>query len=786
MTTTLDSTKTSYTPMMAQWATCKDKVGDAILLFRLGDFYEAFGEDATLASQLLELTLTKRQNVPMCGIPWHASESYIDKLLVKGVSVAIAEQVQGENAGKTLLERRVVRILTPATTMRSMLLQDSALSLFASVAYDGEKWGLALVDVTTAFFQVFETTIKSELIQELVRLQPKELLCSTSFATHETELLTELQKSIPLKKSTAPSWIFEEKTAKAILQNHFSVFSLEGFGLSEKSAAICAAGALLSHLKETLLAPVSHLKSITGRSLNKTMQLDRATLLNLEIFDTNSKAQGALSLFSLLNKTSTPMGARLLRSFLLNPLLSIEDIRSRQATVKAFFDFIQKNQAQFTEASNALSLIKDIERLMLRIQTGNAGPREILFLAHSLSHISPLKQALSNISHETITKSLSLMPDFHDVITLITKTLTCEPPLRTTDGDVIREGVHPELDELRTIKNSSQAWLLNYQNSLREQLGIKTLRVSYTRAFGYYIVVSRNQSDKIPASFHRRQTLTNAERFISEELKVYEEKSLTAEKRIESLETLIFEELKLNVISFSESVLKAAKSIAEIDTFLSLASLAIINNYTCPEVVEEPIFDVIEGRHPIAEQQMGSSLFVSNDIHIHAHGPSLLLITGPNMAGKSTFVRQTALIAIMAQIGSYVPAKKATIGLVDRVFSRIGASDDLFRGQSTFMVEMAETASILNQATKVSPVFLFFDNVIFVRSVKYVFASLSLFLSLSIKNTRSASAAIPPESLIASVSTFSVFFIGTGRITTTPSFKASLLTSFTICVTYVA
>ena len=706
MTSTSDDSKNSYTPMMAQWATCKDKVGDALLLFRLGDFYEAFGEDANVVSQAIDLTLTKRQNVPMCGIPWHASESYIDKLLVKGYSVAIAEQVQGEGNGKALMERKVVRVLTPATTMKSSLLEDSEHSLFVSVTKEGDVWGVAVVDVTTALFHVFEVKTEEELAQELIRMQPKELLCSTTLATQKADFFTNLQKSLPVKRSTAPSWIFDDGVAQTLLQNHFGVVTLEGFGLGGKRAATSAAGAILSYLKETLLTPVSHLKSLTYISRSTTMQLDRPTLLNLEIFDTQSKAQGALSLFALLNKTMTPMGARLLRSFLLSPLLLSHEIRSRQAIVIAFYEYIQKASSSYSETMKALGSIKDLERLMLRIQTGGSGPRDILSLANSLVHIAFLKGSLAKLSHIGIHEKLSTISDFTDLVVSITSALTDEPPLRVSEGNVIRSGINPELDELRSIKSSSQEWLLTYQNSLRETLGIKTLRVGYTRAFGYYIEVSRGQSDKIPSSFHRRQTLTNAERFISEDLKNFEEKVLTAEKRIEALETTIFEDLKSKVISFTDSVLVAARIIGEVDTYLSLASVAHSYNYVCPEISEEPVFDVIEGRHPIAERQRRDSPFVANDLHVDAKGPSLLLITGPNMAGKSTYVRQAALIAIMAQIGSFIPAKKATIGIVDRVFSRIGASDDLFRGQSTFMVEMAETASILNQATSRSLILL--------------------------------------------------------------------------------
>jgi DNA mismatch repair protein MutS len=700
----VDSQESTLTPMMAQWTSCKEQVGDAILLFRLGDFYEAFGDDALIASQVLDLTLTKRQSTPMCGIPWHTSESYIDKLLVKGFSVAIAEQVSKDVSGKALMERRVVRVLTPATAMKGSLLCDSMHSLFISIAKYDDIFGIALVDVSTALFQVFEVTSKEELIAELLRLQPKEILCSTPFSAQETDLFTELQKSIFFKKSTAPSWTFDEKTSKTVLQNHFSVITLDGFGLSEKKAAISAAGALLSHLKDTLLAPVHHLKNLSCISNKKSLHLDRATLLNLEIFDSSSKSQGAISLFSLLNQTLTPMGARLLRSFLLNPLLSIPEIQERQALTQSFFQFIKDHPSFAEAAESSLASIKDIERIVLRLQTSGAGPRDVLFLATCIANIAPLKQALTALSHPEMTQKLKAIPDFSEILSLITNTLTDEPPLRISDGGAIKSGVHRELDELRALRDNSQSWLVDYQNRLREELSIKTLRVSYTRAFGFYIEVSRGQSDKVPPSFHRRQTLTNAERFISEELKVFEEKVLTAEKRTEVLETIVFDELKSQVIQYTDALLLAAKVIAECDVFFPFARLARSSNYVCPEMVEEPIFDVIEGRHPIAEKH--ALPFVANDIHLHAHGPSLLLITGPNMAGKSTFIRQTALLTIMAQIGSFIPAKKATIGIVDRVFSRIGASDDLFRGQSTFMVEMAETASILNQASPRSLILL--------------------------------------------------------------------------------
>ncbi len=704
----LRMTHSKTTPMMTQWKRCKTQAGEALLLFRLGDFYEAFGDDAHTVSKALELTLTKRQDIPMCGIPWHASDSYIDRLLVKGFSVAIAEQVsndEGPGSTKNLMDRQIVRILTPSTAMKGTLVRDSMHSLMASVAKHNSTWGIALVDVSTALFQVCEVPSSAEVVRELARLRPKELICSHALSKHEPELLAQLEQELGIRKSTIPSWAFEFDTATSLLLTHCKTGTLDGYGLRDHQAAICAAGAVISHLKDTLLVPVSHLKTIEVVTTDRRMVLDRSTLANLDIFESGSKAEGGKSLFDVINETKTPMGARLLRNWLLNPITDIDAIAERLACVEASRTFLLNQPSAAAQATHALASIRDIERLILRIQTGLAGPRDMLFLAQCTSHIATLQQALRAISHLSILEQVESLPSFEPFVSRITTILAEEPPARIADGGSIRPGINAELDELRAIRHNSHKWLAEYQTQLRDELGIKTLKVGYSRAFGYYIEVSRGQSDRVPSTLCRRQTLTGAERFISHELKQFEDKVFTAEKRIEQLELGLFEELKAFVSTYADAILVASKTIAEIDVFLGLAQVAIRGRYIRPKIVAEPLLSITGGRHPIAETQVATA-FVHNDLHVCAQSPSLLLITGPNMAGKSTYVRQTALLVILAQIGSFIPADAATIGVVDRVFSRVGASDDLFRGQSTFMVEMAETASILNQATPRSLILL--------------------------------------------------------------------------------
>lgn len=691
------------TPMMAQWFNCKEQVGSHLLLFRLGDFYEAFGDDAIKISQILELTLTRRQQVPMCGIPWHTSENYIDRLLSKGYSVAIADQMTStDESSKGLMERKVTRVLTPATAMKGSFIQESSHSILASLSKRGSRWGIALVDVTTALFQVLEIADDEAFIQELLRLKPKELLCDKELMAQEQKIFAKLTQELDVKVVTGLSWAFEERSATVVLKNHFRVATVDGLGIGDSPAIISAAGAVLVHLKDTLLVPIHHLSQVEVLTTSSFMRLDSSTLVNLDIFESTSRAKEAKSLYNILNQTLTPMGARLLRNWLLHPLLDIPLIEQRQQAIEDSCSFLRQDPR--TLLFEALASIRDLERLILRIQTGNAGPRDILFLSQCCSHIEPIQQSVQSLSCLQISQKLLQTPPLNDLINRIQSTLVEEPPHRVTDGNLIRPGVDPQLDELRTIQQSGQGWLVDYQTKLRDELGIKSLRVGYTRAFGYYIEVTRGQADKMPASFTRRQTLTGTERFISQELKQYEDKVFTAEKRIEVLETALFESLKDAVILRASDISEAAKCLGELDLILALAKLADRQNYVRPHVVKESILEIEGGRHPIAEQQL--TTFIPNDLHVSSTAPSLLLITGPNMAGKSTYVRQAALIAIMAHIGSFVPAKQATVGLVDQVLSRVGASDDLSRGQSTFMVEMAETASILHRATSRSLILL--------------------------------------------------------------------------------
>jgi len=680
---------TKLTPMMAQWAECKQQAGDALLLFRLGDFYEAFEEDATTLSKLLDLTLTKRQETPMCGIPWHTSEGYIDRLLAKGFSVAVAEQVSSDQNGKALMERKILRILTPATAMQGSTLKEFANSLFLSLSHVGKTYGAALVDVTTGLFQVFEKNDIEAFTNELLCLSPKELLCSQALA--KDPVIKRLIDDLNICLTIGKTWTFEQKNAENALNRHFGILSLDGLGLNTLSAALSAAGALLTHLKETLLVNIDHLTSIENIGQKNQMLINRATYTNLNIFDREP------SLFSLLNQTSTPMGARLLRSWMLAPLTDCNEIRKRQETIKTFLDFHTQSTESSSTLKTLLEQIRDLERLIARIQTGNCGPRDVRALALSTSYIDPIRNTLPS----------SYSVDFSDLKPLVShilQTLVDEPPLRLSEGQTICSGVNSELDELRAVKKNGSEWLSEYQTQLREELGIKTLKVGYSRTFGYYIEVSRLQSEKVPSSFIRRQTLTNNERYISEKLKAYEEKVLTAEKRIEQIETAIFDELKAYVIQHAEIVVKSARAIAQIDLFFTLARIAHTNKYICPKISSEPILEITGGRHPILERE--NATFIPNDLSTDARNKSMLLITGPNMAGKSTYVRQAALLVFMAQIGSFIPADEATIGIVDQIFSRIGANDDLARGQSTFMVEMSETAAILRQATPRSLILL--------------------------------------------------------------------------------
>jgi DNA mismatch repair protein MutS len=666
--------------MMLQWQECKKKAKGALLLFRLGDFYEAFDNDAEVISKQLDLVLTKRQETPMAGIPAHTCEGYIDKLVAKGFRVAIAEQMEDPKQTKGIVKREIVRIVTPGTLIASHLLSDKSSNFLASVAQVNASYGLAVLDLTTADFRVMEFEEVQELQSELARLRPKEVLASEKMRKNlDGDYLIQLREE----------WAFDHRIAYERLLKHFQVHSLDGFGLKGMSASINAAGALFAYVKDDLNLPLDHIKALSVQQYAHYMALDTATQRHLELIEPLHE-KGA-TLLSFIDQTVTPMGGRLMKEWLLHPLLSPADIHKRQDRVEELV--VQPQTA--LQLKEHLKEVRDLERLIMRIETGYASPRDLVGLRFSLEPLPAIGKLLNK-----------KFPDLSPIADKIRHAVTETPPLRLSDGGIFKTGYHAELDELRSLKSDSQSWMLNYQTELREKTQIKTLKVGYTQAFGYYIEVSRGQSDKAPDTFQRRQTLVNSERFITPELKEYEHKILTAESRIASLENELFTALRKEIALQAAPIRAVAREIAKADCFASLAEVARKYRYVRPLVDDSDFFSVEEGRHPVIEAALISETFIPNDVLLDDHKNRLLLITGPNMAGKSTYIRQVALIAILAQMGSFVPAKQARIGIIDKLFSRIGASDDLSRGQSTFMVEMTETANILNNATSRSLVIL--------------------------------------------------------------------------------
>lgn len=684
---------------MLQWESCKTEAKDAVLLFRLGDFYEAFYDDAHVLSKELELTLTKRQEIPMAGIPFHASDSYIDKLIEKGYKVAIAEQMEDPKVTKGLVKREIVRIITPGTVINSSLISDKANNFIACLTQLNALFGLAVLDLTTADFRVIELDNTKELFDELFRLLPKEILVSEKCYKNNLSFFEEVKNSLQCLITQKEEWFFDHEGAYLNLLRHFSLSHLDGFGCKGMIPAVSSAGALLAYVQEDLNLSISHIKTLRTENLSQYMALDRAAQRHLELTLT-LQGEKSPTLLHLLDKTLTPMGGRLIHQWLIHPLLCVDEINKRYDAISDYL----KNSSLFSDLTSHFKEIKDLERLIMKIETGFAGPRDLVGLRFSLEQIPPLSSIFCSFTSSLI-HDLVQFPDLEEIVSKIKNCMEEAPPLRLSDGNIIKAGYSSELDDLKKIKTDSHDWIASYQAHLKEKTGIKTLKVGFTKAFGYYIEVSRGQSGKMPEEFERRQTLVNAERFITPELKEYEHKVLTAEERILSLEQEIFHAIRKEVASHADKIRVIATSIASLDVLFSLARIAKEQNYTRPNIDNEDVIQIEEGRHPVIEASLRDESFIPNDVKLDQDS-RLHLITGPNMAGKSTFIRQVAIITIMAQMGSFVPAKFARIGIVDKVFTRIGASDDLSRGQSTFMVEMAETANILNNATSRSLVIL--------------------------------------------------------------------------------
>lgn len=689
--------ETKTTPMMQQWHACKAQAKGALLLFRLGDFYEAFYEDAILLAKDLEITLTKRGEIPMSGVPVHTVDNYLEKLIGKGHLVAIAEQVEDPKDVKGLVKREIVKLLSPGAVYNPSLLSDKSNNFFACICLINSRFGLALLDVTTADFKTIEVETPHELQEELLRVSPSELLISEKFSLLYQELVSNLKENLSLRLTIKPDWHFDPENCYGFLTQHFKVHNLDGFGLKGLIAALNAAGVLLSHIQEDLSLSIDHIHSLETYHLGNYMSIDHMTQKHLEILTSQSSKKSHTTLLHLLDHTLTPMGGRLLKQWVAHPLLSKEKIHARlDATQELCLSSLLPSLA------TTLKKVGDLERLIMRISTGHATPRDFNALRDSLEPIPSLLSSLLQLRHPLFEEIKHFIYDLTALTHRIRSTLVEEPPLRASEGDLIKPGIHPELDELKGLKKKSHDFLIQYQEKLKQETGIKTLKVGFNKAFGYFIEISRGQALKVPPYFHKRQTLVNNERFITEELREYENKILHAEESISKIELALYNELREFTSSFEQQIRSSAKGIAHLDCLLSLSKLAQRKNYVRPLIDESETLCIKEGRHPIIEASDLTSSFIPNDTEMKSPDQKLFIITGPNMAGKSTYIRQVALICIMAQIGAFVPATFAHIGIIDKVFSRIGASDDLARGQSTFMVEMTETANILRHATNKS------------------------------------------------------------------------------------
>lgn len=698
---------------MRQYAAIKKQHPNALLFFRLGDFYELFFDDAVVASRELQITLTSRNKekdlaVPMCGVPYHAAEGYLAKLLRKGFRVAICEQTEDPKLAKKLVRREVTRVLTPGTSVDSALASEEN-NFLAAVAQIGDRAGLAALDLSTGEFRAteFAAEDRPRLLEELGHMRPREVLYPAAlplFAAAEVEFAPSSGER-RFTETPVEDWAFSADYAIPLLENQFGVLSLEGFGLATRPAAATAAGAILHYVRNTQRGTLEHVDRIGFYDRQDCLVLDAVTVRNLELVEPLFSSAGAeVTLFRTLDATLTPMGKRLLRSWVLRPSIDLDEIRARQDSVSAALGETIRRE----ELRRRLEGILDLERLLSRVTLETANARDLLALAASFSHLPEIKQELERFTAERLRHLNHTIDALGDLRERIDATIVPEPPLSLTDGGVIRAGIDPELDELRDLSRNSKQYIAQIESRERQRTGINSLKIKFNSVFGYYLEVTKPNLHLVPQDFERKQTLVNAERFTTPELKQYEAKVLEAEEKIVEIERRLFTELRTAVAGEAKRIRQTSLALAEVDVLLALAHIAAERGYARPVLDDSGVIDMVEARHPVVEQQVlsGAERFVPNDLLLNPESDSIVLLTGPNMGGKSTYLRQTALIVIMAQIGSYVPVRAARIGLVDRIFTRIGASDNLARGRSTFMVEMTETAAILNTATPRSLVLL--------------------------------------------------------------------------------
>lgn len=687
------------TPMMRQYVKTKEEYQDCILLYRLGDFYEMFFEDAKIASKELEITLTGKdcgldERAPMCGIPYHALNGYLNKLVNRGYKVAICEQAEDPKQAKGLVRREVMRIVTPGTNLDAQALDETKNNYLMCIVYVADTFGLSISDITTGEYLVTEVDSSRKLLDEINKFMPTEIICNESICVSGIDL-EDLKNRLGISVYTLETWYFDDASCKKIILEHFKTATLDGLGLSDYNCGVIAAGALLTYLYETQKNSLLQLTHIHPYSTDKYMLIDSSTRRNLELVETLREKKKRGSLLWTLDQTKTAMGARMLRSFVEQPLIEKEEINRRLDAIEE----LNKSVITREELREYLNPIYDLERLISRISYQSANPRDLNAFKTSLAMLPSISYLLKQFKKPLLKKMADHFDALEDIHALIDQSIEEEPPISSKEGGVIKTGYHEQVDELRRAKTDGKNWLAKLEAEEREKTGIKNLRVKFNKVFGYYIEVTNSYKHLAPDSYIRKQTLTNAERFITPELKELEDKILGAEERLYTLEYDLFCQIREKIAEQVVRIQQTAHDVACLDALCSMAFISEKNNYVRPQINEKGVIDIKDGRHPVVEQMTQNELFIANDTYLDNGTHRISIITGPNMAGKSTYMRQTALIVLMAQIGCFVPAKEAKIGIVDRIFTRVGASDDLASGQSTFMVEMTEVANILRNAT---------------------------------------------------------------------------------------
>lgn len=696
------------TPLMAQYHKIKESAPDTILLFRVGDFFETFEEDAKIASKVLGITLTKRSNgssgdTPLAGFPFHAIDSYLPKLVRAGYRVAVCEQMENPKFAKGIVKREVIEVVTPGVAFSDKLLDHKRNNYLMAFHIEKNICGVSFCDISTGEYYAYEIP-EEQISQQIELINPAEILIPKRDKEYIASILEKLGLAVRISKMD--DWIFNFDYARDSLKEHFKTVNLKGFGIEDFTCGIIAAGAVLNYLRETQKINLPHINKIARYNPSDYMILDSSTKRNLEIIISMADGGRDGSLISFLDKTETSMGGRMLKNWISAPLKKLEPILKRQESVEELFADKNLRKQVITE----LKEIGDLERLIAKISAGKGNPRELNYLKSSLRKIPKIQALLVDVKSQTLFQIKQKLNPLERLVERIEKAITDNPPLSLNDMGVIRSGYNEDLDELRDISKNAKTWIANLQKSERERTGISSLKVNYNRVFGYYIEISNANKDKIPADYTRKQTLVNSERYITPELKNYEDKILHAEEKIAQLEYDLFNEVRAFASAEAEAIQQNARLIAMLDCFAALAECADQYNYVKPELTESDALEITEGRHPVVERILKpGEKFSPNDLHTSSSGAQIILLTGPNMAGKSVYLRQNGLIVLLAQIGSFVPAKKAIIGLVDKIYTRVGASDNIASGESTFLVEMQEAANILNNATSKS--FILLDEI---------------------------------------------------------------------------